>query len=173
MLTEDLPEKKFTKFERWQTILRAVQAGVGVCTLLAAIWIGLKQTSINQSLYEMHFTPSIAVVWNQEEKRLRIVNTGKENIWLWGTRFGNEQKVLEKEARLITPGTYYYFFAEHIEQEILAKVPPDKDQMIDFAIYIKDGAGRPHTAKVILLVRVSGGKVKIHTQTTAIDQTQW
>lgn len=166
-------QKGFTKFERWQTVLRTIQAVTGLLTLLAAIWIGFKQTSINQSLYEMHFTPSVAVIWNPDDKRVHIINTGKENIWLWGIRFGNGQKMVEKEGRLISPGTFYYLFAEDIEREILDKVAPEEDRILPLEVYIKDGAQRPNIVKVLLTVRVSSGKMTIHAQTIAIDQTQW
>jgi len=77
--------------------------------------ISLKQTEISKSLLDIPFTVSVDVVYEPGSKRLNVHNKGQTNIYLWGSKLGDGPQVLEKAPVLITPGGFYYIFADSLE----------------------------------------------------------
>ena len=89
-------------FETWQVIMGIVQSAILLGTLIAAIYIGLKQaeiskrqadisevqTNISKSLADLPFVVSVEVAYDHDLKRINIGNKGQTNIYLWGTKLG-------------------------------------------------------------------------------------
>ena len=107
--------KNMSAFETWQVITSIAQTAIFLATLLAAIYIGLKQaeisnrqadisemqTAISRSLADLPFVVSAEITYDQSSKRINIYNKGQTNIYLWGTKLGDGSKVVEQEPRLI------------------------------------------------------------------------
>jgi len=165
--------KKLSNFERWQVGLSGIQTILLVVATIAAIYIGLQQSQINQRLYELNFSVAIEVTHDSQSGQLNIFNKGRENIWLYGTKLGSSPKSVEKDGRLIAPGGSYYLLTDKLQQEVLQKVGEKGDIHEFFNIYLKDATLRPYTVSVILFIQVSDGEMTIHTQTVSIKQKDW
>ena len=174
-------------FETWQVVTSIAQTAILLATLLAAIYIGLKQaeisnrqadisetqTAINRSLADLPFVVSAEITFDQHAKRLNIINKGQTNIYLWGTKFGDDPKVVEQEPRLITPGGFYYLLAESLEGDLrkaLGKQPEVKGL---FIIYLTSQNDVKYTVSTVLLGKLSGDQIAVHTQTTSIRPEVW
>ena len=174
-------------FETWQVITSIAQTAIFLATLLAAIYIGLKQaeisnrqadisemqTAISRSLADLPFVVSAEITYDQSSKRINIYNKGQTNIYLWGTKLGDGSKVVEQEPRLITPGGFYYLLAESLENDLrkaLGKQPEVKGL---FIIYLTSQNDVKYTVSTVVLGKLSGDQLVIHTQTTSIRPETW
>jgi hypothetical protein len=172
-----VPEKAskdtLSLYERQQLLLGTIQASIVAIGTGAAIYVGVKQAAINQQLYDLHFTLAPEIAYDTDQKRLRIFNRGKENIWLWGTKYGTGPKSIEKEGRLISPAGFYYLLTANMEKEVREKVGTGGDIRVPFEVYFKDGRHRPYIVRIILFIQVTEGKMAVHAQTVSIDQMEW
>jgi hypothetical protein len=174
-------------FETWQVITAIVQSSILLGTLLAAIYIGLKQaeiskrqadisevqTNISKSLADLPFVVSVEVAYDPSQKRINIANKGQTNIYLWGTKLGEGPRSVEKEPRLITPGGFYYLLAEILEAQLRAAPATSADIRGALEIYLTSQNGVKYVVRTIVIGERRDDKVTIHTQTTAIRPEEW
>ena len=143
-----------TKFERTQVWFTAVQTAIFLCTLSAAIYLGVGQNRINQQLLEMNFIPSVEVVL--ENHQLMFRNSGKDNVWLCGQRFGAFPPLLEPEPTIMVVGaTSASMDSAAFEQFVMTHVPPDteKESRTPYTLYIRAADGKYYDINNTILVR--------------------
>jgi hypothetical protein len=169
-------------FETWQVLTSIAQTVILLATLLAAIYIGLKQaeisnrqadisetqTAISRSLADLPYVVSAEITYDQQTKRLNIYNMGQTNIYLWGTKLGDGPKVVEQEPRLITPGGSYYLLADFLEGDLRKVLGKQPDAKVLFIIYLTSQNDVKYTVSTVLLGKLSGAQIAVHTQTTSI-----
>lgn len=186
-LTMTNERKSMSAFETWQVITSIVQSAIMLGTLVAAIYIGLKQaeisrrqadiseaqTQISKGLADLPFVVSVEVAYDSSQKRINIVNKGQTNIYLCGTKLGGSAKTVEKEPRLITPGGYYYILAEILESQIHAHSAQNADVKGELEIYLTSQNGIKYVVRTIVVGEKRGDKIAIHTQTTSISPEEW
>lgn len=179
--------KKMSAFETWQVITSIAQTATLFATLLAAIYIGLKQvdisnrqadisetqTAISRSLADLPFVVSAEITYDQNSKRINIYNKGQTNIYLWGTKLGEGPKVMEQESRLITPGGSYYLLAESLEGDLRKALGKQSEVKGLLIIYLTSQNDVKYTVSTIILGKLSGDKLSIHSQTTSIRPQAW
>lgn len=122
-----------TSFEKWQVIVSIVQAGVLLMTFLGAIYIGFKQNEINDRLRALQDYVAISAV--PSNGIIKLLNTGKTNLYLWGFDMPNNNQKLDK-SRLISAGTndssYYWIPSINLNQ--VQQLP----YQFEFKLYLKD-----------------------------------
>jgi hypothetical protein len=174
-------------FETWQVIMGIVQSAILLGTLLAAIYIGLKQaeiskrqadisevqTNISKSLADLPFVVSVEVAYDATQRCVNIANKGQTNIYLLGTKLGESRRVLEKEPRLITPGGFYYLLAETLEGQLRAAQGPSPDIKGVLEIYLTSQNDVKYVVRTIIIGERRNDTVAIHTQTTSIRPDEW
>lgn len=167
-------------FEKWQVRVSVAQTAILFCMLIAALYIGvkqteisIKQTEISKALLDIPFTVSVDVVYEPGSKRLNIYNKGQTNLYLWGSKLGTGAQELEKEPRLITSGGSYYLLAESIESDTLAKIPQNGELRDNLDLYLTSQNATKYIVTTIIFAKVVSGKCTIHTQTTSIKPQEW
>lgn len=178
---------KMSAFESWQVITAIAQTAILFATLLAAIYIGLKQaeisnrqadisetqTEISKSLADLPFVVSAEIAYDQNMKRVNIYNKGQTNIYLWGTKLGDGPKVVEQDPRLITPSGFYYLLADSLEGDLRKALGKESEVQGRFTIYLTSQNDVKYTVSTLLFGKASGDKFTIHTQTTSIRPQEW
>ncbi|MGA7181404.1 MAG: hypothetical protein WBX11_17715 [Thiobacillaceae bacterium] len=174
-------------FEACQAITEIAQTVILFLTLLAAVVIGFKQVkisnrqadiserqnTISRGLADLPFVVSPEITYDQNSKRLNICNKGQTNFYLWGTRVGDGAKVIEQEPRLITPGGFYYLLADSIEDDLRKALGKQSEVKGLFTIYLTSQNDVQYVVSTIILGKLNGAELTIHTQTTSIRPQAW
>lgn len=176
-----------TEFETWQAATGVVQTTILLATLVAAVYIGLKQagiakeqatisarqTEISKELAELPYAVSVEVTYESTLKRLNIHNKGQTNLYLWGTKLADGPKAIEAEPRLIAPTGFYYLLADSLESVALGTTGTSIKTKNVLELYITSQSGSRYVISTILIPEVIRGVVEVHTQTTSIKQESW
>lgn len=158
-------------YEKWQVRVSIIQTVVLLATFLGALYIGLKQNEINQNLLELSHVVSVELSYAPQ--KLNIFNKGRENVWLWGTKFGDGPRTMEPNPRLVTPGGSYYLLTDKLEPEILQKVGQNGDDTKPLEIYIESQINKKYVVRNLLFIQVRTGAISIHSQTISIQEADW
>jgi hypothetical protein len=161
-------------FEKSQIRIMRVQTLVLFLTLIAAVYIGLKQTSINEQLLNLNYYPSMEVAYTTSNHRLQMYNKSRQNIWIWGTQLDNTIPAnIKGHGRLVTPGGSYYIIGDRLEKLVLKKVGDNGETYLPFNVFIETANKMRYTVQNQLFCQVKDSKVEIHSQTLAIVQEDW
>jgi hypothetical protein len=159
-------------FEKWQIRITLTQTVVLLLTLAAAVYIGLKQTRINEQLLNLNYYPSMEVAYINHQ--LQLYNKSGQNIWIWGTQLENKTPAnIKGHGRLVTPGGSYYIIGDRIEKLVLKKVGDNEEILLPFNVFIETANEMKYTVRNQLFCQVKDSKVEIHSQTLAIVQEDW
>ncbi len=108
-------------------------------TAVGALVFGIWQIKINSRFKSLQDYVTIAAIPEPKDRKIKLLNTGKINLYLWGFDMpGNDQR-LEK-PRLITTGTgdmaYYWIDPPHFNT--VDQFPYN----FEFKLYIEDDFGK-------------------------------
>jgi len=98
--------------------------------------------------------------------QLNLHNIGKNDLYVWGDKFGDTAPIIEKEPRTILTGTYYYFLTNTLEIS-------SGEALIPFEVYLSDISGHKFIAKFDLLIIGEGKDFEIHVQQKGISKGEW
>lgn len=107
---------------------------------VGAIVFGFWQILINRRLKSLQDYVSIAAVPEPKEGKIKLLNTGKINLYLWGFDMPGNNQRLEK-PRLITAGTgdmAYYWVDPPANLNTIDSSPYN----FEFKLYIEDDFGK-------------------------------
>jgi hypothetical protein len=89
----------------------------------------------------LYYDVSVAVIFNQDKKRMTFVNQGRTNVVLMGTKFFDDPPVFEPLGRNVQPNGAYEIDAAPQYAKVEANVPKGKEGLVPFDIYIKNEQG--------------------------------
>lgn len=137
--------------------------------------ISKKELEIRQKELELSYAVSVDMVHDPGTQQLRIYNRGKSNIYLWGTKLGDGQRVIDKEPRIIspTPESFYYLLTNNLEKRIHEVFPLNGETYIPFDIFLTNIQSQKYIVNFKLWVVVTDGKITIHTQNINIAKVDW
>lgn len=96
-------------FETWQVIIGCIQSGILLATFLGALYVGFKANEINDRLRILQDYTAVSVI--PGEDRIKLLNVGKVNLYLYGFQMPGNSHYFER-ARLLSAGTgdsaYYW-----------------------------------------------------------------
>lgn len=179
--------KNMSAYERWQVVTLVAQTLILLGTLLIALYIGfkqieissqqteisLKQTEISKNLAELPYVVSVEVAYDPSTKRINIFNKGQTNVFLWGSKMGDGPALIEKEPRLITPGGFYYVFADQVEAEAIKKTGGNGEMRGDLKLYLTNLNETKYQVSTIIFAKCENNQVSINMQTTSIKPEAW
>ncbi len=176
----DITTKSMSIFEKWQVSMTVTQTVILLLTVIVALYIGIKQieisnrqTEISESLAKLPYIVSVEIIYNADTKKLNIYNKGQTNIYLWGTKLGDESQNVEEEPRLITPGGFYYLLADTLESNLLKSIGENGEAKEVLEIYITNLNATKYVISTIIFAKTMKGQLTIHTQTTPIKPQEW
>jgi hypothetical protein len=159
------------RFEKFQIVFLALQTAIFLASLVAAVWIGVRQNQINGQLLDLNFRLSLEITY--DKGRLNVFNKGRENVWLWGSQFGDYPMDIGETARLIVPGGHYYILTDRLQAIMHKRIGTNTDSFFPWNIFIATENGRRYIAKTLLLVKIVGGEMTVHTQTLGFVEADW
>jgi len=118
---------------------------------------------VERELLAIDYTPSINFIY--QSPRVLILNNGRTNVELWGASYGAIDTPIEREPRLITPGTHYYIQADQLESQMRARLTEGQQGFTPCRVFVKTQDKKKYTIKGQLLGEVKNGVLSIHTQT--------
>lgn len=153
------------QYETLQTTILGVQTVTLFFTLIAAYNIGRKQNEINENLVKLEFFPSIEVIFDLEEKRIRIYNKGRQNLYLWGTELNNNGRVMETQPRLVSIGGHYYLNAKKLLPEDVEGLDQNQRHEEILELYIESEDGKKYKVKTAFIFKKIHERIVIDSQT--------
>jgi hypothetical protein len=136
-----------------------------------AATIAAMNTAVQQQLtlsYEVSVTP----LWDGSIKKLTVVNNGRTNIALWGSKFDDESVNIE-DSRMIAPLGTYTIFAESLYNKILSKTPKGSNQFFPFNLYIKNERGEQFIQYCVIGTLWKNGTLNLAIQVVSLEPTRW
>ena len=129
---------------------------------------------------ELEYMVSVDLVY--QDKQLKIFNRGKTNLFLWGTRFNDFPRDIEKEPRLISPSpqgpfgigeSYYFLSGDSLERTLLGKFGDNGGGFVPMELFITDQRKKKHIIRFTLLVRVVNRTIQISPQNIGVVDSDW
>jgi hypothetical protein len=128
-------------------------------------------TALQQQLtlfYEISVTP----LWDESTKKVTVVNNGRTNITLWGSKFDDEPVAIE-DSRMIAPLGTYIIHAEILYNKVLSKVPKGSNQLIPLDLYFKNERGEEFAQHCYIGTSWKGGTLALGLQVVSLEPTRW
>lgn len=160
-----------SRFEKWQLAFTATQTFIFIATLVAAVWLGIRQNEINKQILDLNFRLSLEISY--DTGRLNIYNKGKENVWVWGSQFADEPVQIEALGRLIVPGGFYYLLTDRLQDMMQKQLGTVGEAFFPWNIFVSTENGKKYTAKILLFVKMAAGEIAVHTQTVSFVESDW
>ena len=104
-------------------------------------------------------TPS--VVLGLSPDTLVLNNSGKEDIFLWGTKLGSGPQHIDKEPRTILAGRALNLYAP---PGLAAGLKANDARLLPFEAYVTDKIGRTYTGKFGLRITLKNGFPEVTPQ---------
>lgn len=117
-------------------------------------------------LFAWYFWPTAIpnVVLLPASGQLNLINTGKEDIYVWGDKFDDQPKDVTENPRTIPVRGFYYFLTAKMAVSARSAVGVNGEKLVPFEVYLSTGNGVRYVAKFLLLVIMKDGEMSIHTQ---------
>jgi|SRR3990170_2090067 len=115
------------------------------------------------------YEPSVAVIY--EDKKLKIINKGQSNLFLWGINFLNSYEIWN-EPRVIATHTMFYFNMAALKKDAEIESNPNPP-VLPLEIYLKNALQEKYTIKCLLIKRKTDGLFRINTQMLGIEPSNW
>jgi hypothetical protein len=140
--------------------------GAACCTLIILLTVGFRRAAQNESgtteaSKNLEDPPAISVLY--EPGKIRVFNTGRTSIAMWGFSYG-DAKTVETDSREIAPGFNYYLEAPDLEKQFLEHMKVGQEGFTPCRVFVELGT-RKYTVNCLLVA-------KKDTDTRAIIHTQ-
>jgi DNA-binding beta-propeller fold protein YncE len=119
------------------------------------------------------FEVSVLVTFNNDTKKIIVINQGKTAVLVWGAKSEQSPPVKFAQPRFVVPGAAYEFFLEEAFNRLSQTVPKGTQQDLPEDLYIKSADGKPYVVHDVLRALWEGDNFKIYSTTTAITQEEW
>lgn len=159
-----------------------IQTFVMFLAFAGAVYIGVVQNSINQKLLDLNFLPSVKV--DYDNGQINVFNTGDRDIFV-GIIFINDpltsstpqNNIDWSQTRLITPGGYYFFLPDPVEQAAMTQhfksMGANGEYYIPTVVRLKSIDGAKYVANCLLFLHSQNGITSTDMQTLSIVQQDW
>ncbi len=125
--------------------------------LLAALYVGVIQNSINQSLLNFNYEPALSIQYTKPAtggpSGINILNNGKANVTFYNVIFGGatstfvaEQAIIDTDAGSTIPPGLFIYSTPSISMPALDQVMTDKNSnvLIPVSAYFETGNGNKY-----------------------------
>jgi hypothetical protein len=151
------------------------------------ILLGDQQTKILQNLstsssatvkvlqdqLELFYEPSVAGSFVPTAKEFNLLNNGRTNLELWGSKLANGKPVIFKQANVLALNSGYRFAASPLYNELSQYVKGGSGVNLTYDVYLKNEHGKEYIAHFQLAVFRQQGNLTIFTQLNGIEPQNW
>ena len=142
--------------------------GLTACVLFARQ--EYRAFEIRRQELEYKYAISLDVIYYN--KRLEIYNSGKTNLFFYGSQFNGWPREMG-EPFIISPEMPYYHLTDLFENELVRIFGRNWRGSRTFTVFIKDTIQREHTAKFVFRITITDGQVTIGVQNSSILRSNW
>lgn len=140
-----------------------------VCTKSVKKASKVQKTSRNT---QQNKSPTILLL--PAKGKLELINKGKEDLYLYGTKFSNTQKIIENEPRTVPlEPLCYYFLIDKLEDNARQVIGLNGEALEPFEIYLTDSRNNKFIARFCLKIVAANGVITIHTQQLGVKREEW
>jgi len=118
--------------------------------------------------YEVSVTP----VWDASAKKITIMNSGRTNVSVWGTRLDDDPPLMW-DSRVISPMSTYIVAAEYIFDELRQKVPKGTGRFVSYDLYITNDKGEEFVEHCEIGVSWKDDDLNLAMQIVSVTPEHW
>ena len=157
-----------------QGVLTNLQtSSAATATILQSLQLTTEQmNSAIQDEANLNYRVSVDVTFDTGAKRVNVTNKGRSDLWLWGSRTGNEKTEFAKMPRSISSGGFYYIVADAFYDE-LSKNSKESPVTIPFELFLRSANGKDYVVSSQFTGVWQKDSFVIHAQTLSIAQRDW
>lgn len=129
--------------------------------------------SIAKAQYDLNFVPSVQVEY--ENGHLNVVNMGKENIYLWGSKEAFDKPNMQAAGRLVSPQSSYSIEIDGSTLvELSKRINGGKLEIRQpYYLYITSENGKKYTLSFLLFLGVKDGVFYVRPQNVGQKEGGW
>ncbi|MGA2457337.1 MAG: hypothetical protein ABSF85_07205 [Terriglobales bacterium] len=128
------------------------------------------QSGLREKELALSYLVSADIIYAGDQ--LQIWNRGKTNIYLWGDKYDDDPRDIER-PNVIAPTDCYYLLTNKLNPHILAQLGQNGEAKVPLELYLTAADGKKYIMHSTLWEIVKDGKITIHTQTHGYEETDW
>lgn len=132
--------------------------------------------SMNQAVQQelgLYYDVSILSAYSVATKEMKVINKGRTNITLAGFKVADTPANVDKEGRLIPPGTGYSFNSPGLYDYVVQKLPHGTATFVPFEIYVRNDRSEKFVVHSYFDIRWNGDVPLIDAQTGSVVPGHW
>jgi hypothetical protein len=126
-----------------------------------------------QSQLALFYDPSVVVSFVSTTRKLNVINNGRTNISLWGSKLGESPATLFKQPYILVPTGGYEFSSEELYRQLSSLLSDRSSLSLPYDVYIKTEVGKEFVVHCNLAAFRQGEVISILTQINSISPTKW
>jgi hypothetical protein len=133
--------------------------------------MGVMNIALQQQLalfYEVSVTP----LWDGTTKKITVVNNGRTNIALWGSKFAGEPAHIE-DSRMLAPLGTYVIDSESLYNNVLKIVPKGSNKFVPLDLYFKNERGEEFVQHCVFGTSWKTDTLFLAIQVVSLEPTHW
>jgi hypothetical protein len=130
-------------------------------------------TKVLQDQLDVFYEPSVVGSFVPATKEFNLLNNGRTNIELWGSKLAGGKPVVFKQAQLLTLNAGYRFAASTLYDELSQYVKKGSSVNLPYDVYLRNERGKEYIAHFQLAVFWQEASLTIFTQLNGIEPGRW
>jgi hypothetical protein len=126
-----------------------------------------------QDQLDLFYEPSVAGSFVPTTKEFNLLNNGRANIELWGSKLAAGKPILFNRAEVLPLNAGYKFGAGSLYNELSQLVKRGSQMNLPYDIYLKNERGKEYIAHFQLAVFWQQDTLTIFTQLNGIEPAKW
>jgi hypothetical protein len=172
--TEDI-QKQLKAFGETQKVLSHLQdssqATADTMKELKSATEGMN-TALQKQLM-LFYEVSVNVIIDPTTKEIWLINNGRTNVVIWGTKFGEGAAYITKDGRTVAPAASIRFSGMDIYNALIARSPKPQVGFAPFELYIKNEKQEQFIESGDIGIHWEGDNAKVFAQTNSVIPSHW
>jgi len=133
----------------------------------------LATVKVLQNQLDLFYEPSVAGSFVPTTKEFNLLNNGRTNIELWGSKLANGKPVLFKLASMLPLNAGYRFGANALYNQLSELVKSRSTLFLPYDVCLRNEGGKEYIAHFQLAVFRQQGTLMIFTQLNGVEPSKW
>lgn len=125
---------------------------------------------VNETAVRLAYAPAVDLIYAGDV--LQVWNKGRTTLTLWGDKYGDGPKDIEKPAQISTGG-FYYILTDRLQRRILQELGQNGSARVPLDLYISTADKKKYVVHCELWEIVKDGAITIRTSNHGIERRNW
>ena len=121
----------------------------------------------------LNFSVALEVSFDNQQNRVYLVNRGRTNLYIWGIKVDGAKPMMDSSAKLLAPGSQYYFPGSVVSSGAGSNVPDGSHRLFPFFAFVKNDNGVEFVVESTLFGEWKNGRITFSSVTTNVRQSNW